>query len=303
MHINFKMVICALLVNLGISIIYLIIRVIRKDYKKGLIMSGFMILAPLIGPLYIFFSWLIYELYFKRRKGIINVEELSLSKERVEVTEKGNLQVALNKVPVEEALIISSNKDTRKLLLDILKDDTGEYIASIYNATDHKDSEVAHYAASAITDIMAKFKQKEKVLRALYLKNEENEEVIDSYWSYVEEFLETKILPDVEKERYVEILADIMMNLEKNMPHKATGERYFALVILYISLENMTQAGYWMQRALDSRPEDLASYKAGLRFYYASSNGPKLLNLMRELMASSIRLDRETLEFIRFYNQ
>lgn len=283
--------------------IYLIIRLIKKDYKKGLMMSTLMILMPIIGPIYMFVSWLIYEFYFKNHQGILSLEELSLSKKRVEVMKKGNVEAALDKVPLEEALLISDDKDTRRLLLNILKYDTKGYISSIYKATDHEDSEVSHYAATSIADIVDKFKKEEKILRQHSLKNKADIVPIDAYWLYLSEFLKTKILPEPEQRRYLEFLEGIVVELEKDMPSKVTGELYYELVMMFISLEDMKKAEFWFRRAMVNRPEDLASYKAGLKFYYDNNERAKLLELMKDLRESSIRIDQETLEFIRFYNQ
>ena len=300
---NLKLVLYILFFNLIISMIYLIIRLIKKDYKKGLMMSTLMILMPIIGPIYMFVSWLIYEFYFKNHQGILSLEELSLSKKRVEVMKKGNVEAALDKVPLEEALLISDDKDTRRLLLNILKYDTKGYISSIYKATDHEDSEVSHYAATSIADIVDKFKKEEKILRQHSLKNKADIVPIDAYWLYLSEFLKTKILPEPEQRRYLEFLEGIVVELEKDMPSKVTGELYYELVMMFISLEDMKKAEFWFRRAMVNRPEDLASYKAGLKFYYDNNERAKLLELMKDLRESSIRIDQETLEFIRFYNQ
>lgn len=275
---------------------------LKRNYKKGFMMAIFMIIAPVVGPLYLFISWFIYEVYFKNRKGILSIEELSFKQDRVEVIVKDDIQSALNKVPVEEALIISSIQSTRKLILDILKEDTSAYINSIYSAIDSKDSEVAHYAAAAITDIMDKFKEKEKILKEAYNKNNKDSEIAQVYWKYINEFLNTNILPKVEQERYLGILEKLTINLEKDIPSIISGETYYEIVNICINLQNMEEAEIWVNKALDNRGEDLESYKAALKFYYSNGNMDKFLNLLKYIMESNIRLDNETLELVRFYN-
>lgn len=298
---SLNIVIYILLINLFISIIYLVFRFLKKDYKRGLMMTVFIIIAPGVGPLYLIISWLLYEVYFKNRKGILNIEELSFRQDRVEVIVKDNIQTALDKVPVEEALIVSNTQSTRKLLLNILKEDTSEYINSIYSATDNKDSEVAHYAAAAITDIMDKFKEKEKVLKEAYHNNDKNPEIAQVYWKYINEFLNTKILPRVEQERYLDILEKLTIKLEKDIPTIINGEIYYKIVSMSIDLERMKKAEVWVNRALDKRGDDLESYKAALKFYYSNGNMDKFLKLLKYIMKSNIKLDNETLEIIRFY--
>jgi len=164
MHINYQInkveiIVCILIANFIIALIYLFLKWIKKDLSCGIIMSIFMIICPLIGPLYLFFSWIIYEIYFKRRKIDVCIAELSLRKEKIDVISKPNMRSALNKVPLEEALIVSDKKSTRKLLLDVLREDSNGSLKTILKAIEHKDSEVSHYAASAISDIINEFKK------------------------------------------------------------------------------------------------------------------------------------------------
>lgn len=296
-------VIYLLILNIIISVIYLITRIISKDYKRGFIMTVFMILTPGIGPLYLAVSWVMYKVYFRNRKGILSIEELSLRKDKIEVIVKDDIQFAINKVPMEEALIISDSRDTRRLLLDVLKEDRGQYINSIYKATENEDSEVSHYAASAITDIMDKFKKKEKTLSTMYNENKKDEKVAEIYWRYLSEFLMTNVLSSVEQGRYSKILEDLAIDIEQGMPSVVTGEMYYKIVVILIDLKKMDQAEIWVKKALQKRKGDLYSYKAGLKFYYETDKTVEFRMLVEELMDSSIRLDRETLEFIRFYKQ
>lgn len=294
-------VIYLLILNIIISVIYLITGIIKKDYKRGFMMTVFMLLAPIVGPLYIAISWIIYRVYFKSRKGILSIEELSIRKDKIEVIVRDDIQSALNKVPMEEALIISDSRDTRRLLLDVLKEDRGQYINSIYRATDNEDSEVSHYAASAITDIMDKFKEKEKILSTKYNEDKNDEGIAETYWRYLSEFLMTKVLSSVEQDRYLKRLQDLTINLEADMPSVVTGELYYRIVVILIDLEKTEQAELWVNKALKNRKGDLDSYKAGLKFYYTTNETVKFRKLVEELMNSNVRLDRETLEFIRFY--
>lgn len=294
-------VIYLLILNIIISVIYLIASIIKKDYKRGFMMTVFMLLAPIVGPLYIAISWIIYRVYFKSRKGILSIEELSIRKDKIEVIVRDDIQSALNKVPMEEALIISDRRDTRRLLLDVLKEDRDQYINSIYRATDNEDSEVSHYAASAITDIMDKFKEKEKILSTKYNEDKNDEGIAETYWRYLSEFLMTKVLSSVEQDRYLKRLQDLTINLEADMPSVVTGELYYRIVVILIDLEKTEQAELWVNKALENRKGDLDSYKAGLKFYYTTNETVKFRKLVEELVNSNVRLDRETLEFIRFY--
>lgn len=266
-------------------------------------MTLFILLAPVIAPLYLSISAIIYQVYFKNKKGIVNVDNLSVGKDKVEGIEKDNMASALNKVPIEEALLVSGVQNTRRLILNVLKDDTDSYVYSINQATSNPDSEVSHYAATAITDIMNRFKQKSKKLKSIYEKDPTNEVAAEAYWYHISEFLETDVLPRVEQERYFKKLEDLTIHLEEEMEWVITGEMYYRLTLASIAIKKVDHAQTWVEQALNKRPADLYSYKAGLKYYYESNKIDQYKDLLKELKESSIRLDYETLELVRFYNQ
>lgn len=301
--VNLQIVLLILLVNALVALVYFIWSLIKKDYRKGGMMTLFILVAPVVGPLYLGISALFYELYFKRRTKILSIEDLSFRKDKVEWIEKDDMTSALNKVPIEEALIVSNVHSTRRLILNVLKEDTENYIQSINQATDNPDSEVSHYAATAITDIMNRFKQEEKKLKANYEAEPSNEVAAEKYWNHICQFLETAVLPRVEQKHYFKILANLTHQLEAELPWIVTGEKYYRLTLLSMQIGEMEQAQLWVEQALAKQGDNLYSYKAGLKYYYASNQINQYQELLSELKDSSIRLDQETLALVRFYNQ
>lgn len=65
-----KIVIYIIIINTVISLMYLISRFIKKDYKRGVIMTLFIALTPPVGAIYLTVSWLMYIIYFKKEKRI-----------------------------------------------------------------------------------------------------------------------------------------------------------------------------------------------------------------------------------------
>lgn len=300
---DLQFVFYVLLVNAVLALVYFIWHLYKKDYQKGWMMTIFILLAPVVAPIYLGLSVLFYEIYFKQRTEILNIEELSFSKEKIELIARDSLASAANKVPIEEALIVSGVHSTRRLILNVLKEDTASYVSSINQATANQDSEVSHYAATAITDIMNKFKQKEKRLKTAYEEDPTNELAAHMYWCHLGEFLQTHVLPRVEQERYFTILEEFTTHLEKEMEPLVVGEMYYILTIIAMAIGKNDRAEVWVEQALHKQASNLYSYKAGLRYYYESHEIDRYRELLEELKASNIRLDHATLELIRFYQQ
>lgn len=300
---DLKVVLCLLVLNAVFALVYFIWRMIKKDYQKGTMMTLLMLLAPVVGPLYLGISALLYQLYFKHRTQILSLEDLSFRKDKIKWIEKEDMVSASNKVPIEEALLVSDVHSTRRLILNVLKDDTGDYVRSISQATSNEDSEVSHYAATAITDIMNTFKQEEKRLKQQCEADPTDELAIEEYWTHIKRFLQTGVLPRVEQARYFRILEHLTLQLEEEMEWLVTGKKYYLLTLLSLEAGKMDHAQMWVDKALSKRRNELHSYKAGLKYYYDSNSIEEYKALLQELKESSIRLDHDTLALVRFYGQ
>lgn len=295
-------VIFVLAINFIIALIHLIIRWKRKDLYCGIMMSIFIILCPIVGPLYLFLSWLVYGIYFKRRKSLISIEELSLRKEKIEVVAKPDMRSALDKVPLEEAFLVADRKSTRKLLLDVLREDSSSYLKSILKAVEHDDSEVSHYAASAVSDIISDFKIRVKELGEKYTGDKEDKKLCYEYLDYLYNFLSQEVLPIDEQRFYCGKFEELVKTMEECLPAEISGELYNKLVCTLLDLGENNKAKVWVIKTLTKYENDLGSYKAGLRYFYVNKNRREFLLLLEKLKNSDVHLDHEILEMVRFFS-
>ena len=60
-------------------------------------------------------------------------------------------------VPIEEALLVNDTKTRRELIVDVLYANPEEYVTQLYKAKANPDTEVVHYAATALAEIQKEF--------------------------------------------------------------------------------------------------------------------------------------------------
>lgn len=294
-------IIYIIIINSIIGFIYLIYKGIKKDLKIGVITWLFVSLCPIVGPIYLFFSWIIYALYFKRKDYYISKEELSLKKENIKVLLKPDMEDELNKVPLEEALIISDKKNARKLLLNVLKDDRNSSVKSILKAVEHNDTEVSHYAASAISDIINEFKTYEKTLRTQYYEDKHNNLLGNRYADYLYNFLSQNILSITEQKRYASLLEELILLMEEYLPLEVSGSLYYKIICILLDLGENQRAKFWIEKAISNNVDELDTYRARLRYHYMNQDNKEFIMLLEKLKKSDIIIDNELLEIVRFY--
>ena len=89
-----------------------------------------------------------------------------------------------NMVSLEEALEVTDKKSLRTLMLNVIRGDYQNSLASINLALNSEDSETAHYAASILQDVLNDFRS--KVQEKYLLCQEENEEQVENCVKLVE---------------------------------------------------------------------------------------------------------------------
>ena len=114
-----------------------------------------MVLCPVIGPLFFFMGQLFYLLVFWRD---VDLADVIFSKERVRTRMKADEERERDIIPLEEAILVNEKKDLRMVMMNVIKEDIRNSLASITLALDSEDSEASHYAAAVLSDELNKFR-------------------------------------------------------------------------------------------------------------------------------------------------
>ena len=84
-------------------------------------------------------------------------------------------------VPIEEALLINSAREKRSIIMDVLNDNPREYVEFLQKAGDNDDTEVVHYAVTAMVEIS---KENDYVLQRLEAEHAANPNDINILTEY-----------------------------------------------------------------------------------------------------------------------
>lgn len=154
-----------LIINLILGIAYfLFVKIREKDSVKALLGGGIILCTFGFGAIYFSLSWLYYNIVSCRFEKQISIEELSFSKQKKRYYNLEDVEEARNKVPIQEAVMVADKRSARRTFLNVLKEDYDEYIPLIYDAVSDRDSEISHYAATVIVDVVSRFKKKFEIL-------------------------------------------------------------------------------------------------------------------------------------------
>ena len=171
-------------------------------------------------------------------------------------------------VPIEEALIINSAKERRDIIMDVLNDNPKEYIEFLQKAGNNDDTEVVHYAVTAMVEIS---KENDYMLQNFareYQKNPDDFETLTAYCDFLWECLNQNLMQGQVEVMNRNNFADL---IKKKLSIKENKEDYIRLIKNGLKLENYTEAGELIEKmsALFPKSEEILL----LRIEYMASVG------------------------------
>lgn len=310
---NFLMI---LLVNLIVSIAYLLAgslivvparsaaedeegKEVLHDNRRAYLLRFFvMILCPVIGPLFFFMAHVFYLFVFWRN---VDLGDVIFSKERVRTRTKADEERERDIIPLEEAVLVNEKKDLRLVMMNVLREDIRNSLASITLALDSEDSEASHYAATVLSDELNKFRLYVHKLWKQIQEEPGQTEYEETLIDYMNSILKQHIFSIYEQRRFVAILDEAAELLYNGDPGRFTVERYEEVCLRTLEVKDYEHSEKWCLRMAEQFQEELASYTCRLKLYFARQDSEAFFATLNALKKSDVIIDSETLELIRAF--
>ncbi len=97
-------------------------------------------------------------------------------------------------VPIEEALLVNDTKTRRELIVDVLYANPEEYVSQLYKAKANPDTEVVHYAATALAEIQKEFDLAFHDIAQRKAKNPMDTSIDQEYLLCLERYIDSGLL-------------------------------------------------------------------------------------------------------------
>ena len=312
-----KVFILVFLLNLLAALVYLLVGTLvvspmrmRKEKKTGtevlhdnrrtyLLRFLVMVPCPVVGPLFFFFSYLLFRLPLWMQP---HLEDVVFSKERVRSHLKADEERCRNILPLEEAMFINEKRDLRLVMMNTIRGDVHATLGVITLALNSEDSETAHYAASVLTSELDAFRVQVRRLR-LRISEEEPEETgaEEELIPYMDSFLKQDLFSEQEGRKLTAILDGAAQSLFEKNPRRLTPELYESISMRLMDMGDPVNSEKWCLRLAEQYPDCLASYTCRLKLYFAEKNRDAFFETLTALRNSDVVIDRETLDLVKVF--
>ena len=296
-----RIVLIILAVNILVVLIYVIAGYLRKKEKKfSIAMKAMvMLLCPVVGAVFLVLGELFFRLFFAQA---MDLDDVIFSKDRVKTYLHPDEERERNLVSVEEALAITDKENLRELMLNVVRGDVRNSLASLSMALNSVDSETAHYAASVLQDILNDFRANVQKRYQEILQGSDNRvllaaELID----YMNQVLEQKVFTGLEQKSMTDLMEQVCEILYKEDKEKMMSSHYEAVSMRLLDVRDYEKCRKWCERAAVQYPGVLSSYTCRLKLYFSCEDRENFFQVLDELKKSNIVIDNETLEMIRVF--
>ncbi len=230
----------------------------------------------------------------------VGVEKLKLESELYKTVTVDEKKVAAKTVPIEEALVINSPRERRSIIMDVLNDNPKEYIEFLQKAGNNEDTEVVHYAVTAMVEISKENDYRLQQFEKRYSQNPEDLLVLEDYanflWSCISQNLMQGQVMIMNRKLYSELM-------EKKVSVDPTITDFVRLITNELELKNYTEASVYLKKFKQIYPQSEDYYLMRLKYLGSLNRGEDIKKLINEIESGEIFFSSRAKEELAFWKE
>lgn len=287
-----------LMVHIVISLIFYIYN-IKKNRDEAICKFLVVFLIPVFGFMYFIMIFILKSVGNDYGKKLQSYESCIKEDVPKNLVRKTDINKEMNIVPAKEALILNESKVKRSLLIDIVKENSEDSISILRNALENSDTEVSHYAATAIAEFKNYYMTSIQDLAVKYEKNKNDIDILVPYVEIIKKYLNSELLDEKSLEKYKYLYSEKLGEL---LTLDESQEKYFIEKInCDIELNNFYSAKDYCNRFYKAYNKSEAAYIMYMKLYYGLRDYKNFKRILDILKKSNIRFSNNTLNITRFW--
>lgn len=282
--------IVSLLVFLGIK---------ARILKVHLYMAFVSLFLPVWGLLIVLI--LHFQIWFEADDSIdVGVERLKLESELYKSVTVDEKKTAATTVPIEEALVINSARERRTIIMDVLNDNPKEYIEFLQKAGNNDDTEVVHYAVTAMVEIS---KENDYLLQNFereYAADPDDPLVLEQYTNFLWNCLSQNLMQGQVEVLNRELFASL---IQKRIDTVGDVTDFARAIENDLKRKQFTFASEHLRQMKDRFPKSEDYYLLRLQYLADLGRGEEIQHVLQEIDERHIYLSSKSKEVLAFWER
>ena len=271
--------------------------------SRKLKVHSYMFFVSLLLPFWGAFIVLIlhFQIWFEADDCIqVGTEKFTVESELYKSISVDDKKVADSTVPIEEALVINSAEERRAIIMDILNDNPKEYIEFLQKAGNNDDTEVVHYAVTAMVEISKENDYRLQTFEREYTANPEDQQLLRAYSDYLWNCLDRNMM-----QGQVEVLNRELFStlIQKILSLGGSVSDYRRAVENDIKRKQYTMAAETLRRMKELYADGEDYYLLQLEYLASLGRGEEIRQLLAEIDRRHIFLSSKAKEVLAFWKK
>ena len=229
----------------------------------------------------------------------VGVEKFQVESELYKGITQDDSRVSGSTVSLEEALIVNTPKERRALIMDILNDNPKAYVEFLKMAGNNNDTEVVHYAVTAMVQIAKENDQALWELEQKYTQDPEDLANLTTYCDFLWHCLEQGLMQGQVEQMNRNLFDTLIQNKIRLAPAQLTD--YLRCIQNDMALKNYTAASAMLENAGKIWPESEDLLILRIQYLADLQRGEDLQALLRKLDEKAVYLSSKAKEVIAFW--
>lgn len=277
-------------------ILYLLIRLSILKCPKTIMPMVFLV------PVWGIFVMLLLE--FRTRDKKPENKEVGIEKLKVKDFVHRSILVTENPVeerivPLEEALLINNPGTRRQLMMEIMYDDPNDYVNLLKEARMNDDTEVVHYAVTALTELQKEYDLQFQELDWKIEQDPDNDGLLDKYFRLLKQYLSSGIAEGNDRKLKLSTYSDILDKKIKAEPERLEYRKEKVQVDL--KTENYTGMYQDITYIIRHWPANEAGYLLMMQYFSLVKNREGMRRVMELIERKQIYLTPDGRRQIKFW--
>lgn len=230
----------------------------------------------------------------------IQMEKLKTESELYKSIRIDTHNTAQTAIPMEEALLVNSSKERRSLILDVLNDNPKEYIEFLQKAGNNDDTEVVHYAVTAMVEISKENDERLHALEQEYAAHPESMKVLSAYLDFLWNCLSQNMMQGQVEQINRELFCTLM---KKKLLKNAKKEDFIRMVHNELARKNYTSAFDALERMKSRYASSEEYYLLKIKYFASIGNGTGIQQVLSEIKENQIYISSKGKEIIAFWEK
>ena len=201
-------------------------------------------------------------------------------------------------VPIEEALLLNSAREKRAVIMDILNENPRDYLELLQKAGNNDDTEVVHYAVTAMVEISKENDYMLQQLEAEYNASPHDLDILSRYCDFLWDCLSQNLM-----QGQVEIMNRVLFSklVREKLDIDQNLNDYNRLAQNELARKNLSEAKSIIAKIKKSWPYSEEYILLNIHYLILTNNGREIKKFINKINNSQIFLSAKTKEVLAFW--